>query len=114
MSKPLMSRYPVGAVVQRRNGVVQVKTEKDGFVSKARLVAANSSKVVGGGQDLQPGWRVMHLDMSTHGEEGHDDPSNLAVIKCRTYKFVFLKLSRILKLPKVKMADNQLRDLVIK
>ncbi len=112
--QPLMPRYPVGAEIQYRDGHVKVKTAEHGLVPKSRVVASISSKVVNGGEELKPGWRVVHLDMSSYGEPDHDRPENLAVIRCRTTKFVFLKTSRILFLPKTKGASKSLTSLTIK
>lgn len=99
MPNALRHRYLPGTVIQYRDGHVRIKTE-DGLRPLSRVVAATSEKVLGGGQELQKGWRVVHLDMSTFGTKQHDDPSNLAVIKCRTTKFEFLKSSKILFEPK--------------
>lgn len=93
------NRYREGMEIQYRNGVVKVKTKENGIIPKARLVATLSSKVIGGGHELEPGERVLHLDMSSHGEMGHDDWKNLVVVKWRTTKFKFLKKSRIVFTP---------------
>ncbi len=100
----IMSRYPTGAIIQRRSGVQYLKTEEHGLIPKARATAIMSSKVINGGHDLEPGEVVMHLDMATHGEPNHDRPENLVVIKRRTTKYELLKRSRILFLPPVRPA----------
>lgn len=94
-SKPLLPSYAVGSIVQYRNGQRKVKTEK-GMIPVARAIAANSTEAINGGEELQKGWRVIHLDMSTYGEDDHDRPENLAVVKCRTREFKFLKTSRLI------------------
>lgn len=107
-------RYAVGTEIQYRNGVVKVKTPENGIVAKSRVVASLSSKVINGGEELEEGWRVMHLDMSTFGEPGHDRPDNLVVIKCRKTKFSFLKSSRIVFNPPAKLASEKLSKLVLR
>lgn len=113
MSNPILRRYPVGAVVQRRDGKVYVKTKENGLVAKSRMIAAVNSKVINGGEELQPGWRVVHLNMATFGTDDHDKPENLAVIKCGAYKWEFLKRSRVLFLPKNKLAGAKAKELVL-
>lgn len=95
----LRHRYIPGTIIQYRDGHVRIKTA-DGLKALSRVVASTSSKVVNGGEELKRGWRVVHLDMSTFGTKQHDDPTNLAVIKCRTTKFEFLKAAKILFEPK--------------
>lgn len=105
-----MGRYPVGAVIQRRTGQIVIKTKNHGLMPRSRWMAENSSRVVNGGAELQKGWRVMHLDMSSFGEDDHDRAENLVVIKCRTTKYtISLKQSRIIHLPKsaVKWTDDK-------
>lgn len=104
--KGLMHKYPIGAELTYRNGVTKIKSEHYGLIPKARFIAQMSDRVVGGGEELQPGWRVVHLDMSTHGEANHDRPENLAVIRCRRFKFKMLP-KVILKLPKGYLRRNQ-------
>lgn len=99
MYNSLRPRYIPGTIIQYRDGQIKVKTE-EGIVPRSRVVAATSNKVMNGGEELQKGWRVCHLDMSTFGTKEHDDPNNLVVIKCRTTKFQFLKASRIIFEPK--------------
>lgn len=96
--------FEVGTVKQYTNGVIKIKTKEDGLIPLARHVAAMSDKVFGGGHELQPGERVLHLDMNSHGEKDHDRPENLVVVKWRTTKYQFLKASRILRVPGAKPA----------
>lgn len=100
--KALRANYIPGTVVQYRDGSFKVKSEEHGLIPKSRLIAMTSEKVINGGNDLQKGWRVCHLDMSSYGTDEHDDPSNLVVIKCREHKFEMLKTSRIVFEPKPK------------
>lgn len=115
-TKPLRTCYLPGTIVQYRDGIQKIKTDK-GLIPLARHVAALSSKVIGGGKELEPGQKVMHRDMNTFGSEEHDKPENLVVIQMRTTKFQFtLKQSRIVYEPK-KLAKINLtttRGLVMK
>lgn len=110
--KPLRSEYLPGSVIQYRDGRYKIKTTENGLVPLSRFIASNSSKVVNGGEDLQKGWRVHHLDMSTYGTDEHDRPENLVVLKCRTVEFKFLKTARMVKEPK--SASRSIRELVLK
>lgn len=99
-------RYPVGSEIQRRNGVVVLKTADFGTIPKARAIAQISSKVINGGEELKPGQIVMHMDMSSHGQPGHDRPENLVVIQRRTTKYEFLRKARVLIWGDVKPAKE--------
>lgn len=106
-------RYPVGAEITYRDGVTRIKTKDFGLIPKSRYLAQMTDKVIGGGEELQKGWRVVHLDMSTHGEANHDRPENLAVIRCRQFKFKMLA-RKVVVLPKgylnQKPASRQVRE----
>jgi hypothetical protein len=104
--------YVPGTLVQYKNGVVYIKPTKGKMISLARFNAQITDKVIGGGQDLEPGMRVMHLDMNSHGEEGHDNPKNLVVVRWRTHKFQFLKKSRVIFIPH-KLATAKMKEVVL-
>ncbi len=92
----VIKSYPVGSIIQRRDGTQYLKTADFGMIPRARATAQLSNKVINGGHDLKPGQIVMHMDMSTHGQPNHDRPENLVVIQRRTTKYELLKRSRVL------------------
>lgn len=105
-----MSHFAVGTIKQYSDGRIRIKTRESGLIPLSRFNAEISSKVINGGEELQPGSRVMHLDMSSYGERDHDRPENLVVIKCRTTKYKFTGKARILFDPtQVRPATSKLR-----
>lgn len=83
--------YPLGTRTQHRNGYIYVKTA-DGLMAEARRVWELKYG------DLGPGDRVYHLD----GDRTNNHPSNLAKVHFNHTKFVMLKESRVLWMPKAK------------
>lgn len=82
--------YPLGTRVQHRNGYIVVKTE-DGMISEGRRVWELSKG------DLAPGDRVFHSD----GDRTNNNPNNLVKVHFNATKFVMLKESKVLWLPKL-------------
>lgn len=98
---PRMHNYPVGAVTEGSTGVQKVKTS-EGWRPVSRVVAANSSKVINGGRELDDQDKVFHLDNTLIGEKGYNDPSNLVVVRQRKEKVRFLRGGRVLFIPSQK------------
>lgn len=88
-SSPLMRRYPVGAIVQHRDGYIFVKRD-DGWIAQHRLVAEAAHG------ELNKGDRVYHID----GDRTNNNKDNLVVLHFNTTRYHLLKTRRILYLPK--------------
>lgn len=88
------SAYPLGTKVQHRNGYIVVKTE-DGMISESRRVWELSRG------ELAQGDRVFHMD----GDRTNNKIQNLAKVHFNTTKFVMLKESKVLWMPKVGRND---------
>lgn len=88
--------YPVGTRVQHRNGYIVVKVETD--EGGARMMAESRRIWELKRGDLEPGDRVFHVD----GDRTNNDISNLAMVHFNQTKFVFLKASQVLYMPKSK------------
>lgn len=87
--------YQVNTVVQRTNGIPHVKL-KEGWKPEHRHIIELRLN-----RDLELGEKVFHLDNTLRDDpKAFNDPKNLAVIKCRTTKWVKLKSSRVLFEPK--------------
>ncbi len=86
--------YNVGTVLMRTDGVPHVKTEDGWKAEHRRIMELRMSR------ELVEGEKVFHLDNTLKGEKGFNDPKNLAVIKCRTTKWIKLSHSRVLFEPK--------------
>src|SRR5713226_492836 len=82
--------YPLGTKVQYRSGYIVVKTE-DGMVPESRRIWELQKG------ELQAGDRVFHID----GDRTNNRISNLAKIHYNQTKFVMLKESKILWMPKI-------------
>lgn len=85
--------YPVGTKVQHRNRYIFVKCDGE-KKWKAEHRWVMEQKVLG--RDLEEGERVYHRD----GDRENNQPANLVAIKFATTKYVFLKKSRVLYIPK--------------
>ncbi len=90
---PRMHQYPAGSKVQHTTRYVHVKGSDGKWKAEHRWVAELS--IIG--RDLEEGERVFHKD----GVKDHNDKSNLVVIKFSTAKFVPLKKSVVLYIPKI-------------
>jgi hypothetical protein len=88
-------RYVPGTVTIRSDGYTFVKTA-DGQKAEHRLIMEHRL-----GRDLEKGEKVMHLDNTLRGVDpkAFNDPKNLAVVRCRTTKWVKIKC-RVLHVPK--------------
>jgi hypothetical protein len=88
--------YPLGTKVQHRNGYIKVKIEgEDGFRWEAE--SRRIWELYKGQKDpLVEGDRVFHVD----GDRTNNQISNLAKIHYNQVKFVFLKESKVLFMPK--------------
>lgn len=88
--------YQVGSVVERTDGISHVKTG-EGWRAEHRHVMELRL-----GRELEEGEKVFHLDNTLKGVDpkAFNDPRNLAVIKCRTTKWIKLVRSRVLYEPK--------------
>ena len=86
--------YPMGTKVQHRNGYIVIKTE-DGMMAESRRVWENTRG------PLEEGDRVFHID----GDRTNNRIQNLAKIHYNQVKFVMLKESKILWMPKTRGRD---------
>lgn len=89
--------YPVGTRVQHRNGYIFVKTDDGKLMAEGR----RNWEIQRG--ELKEGDKVYHLD----GDRTNNNIRNLAKIHFNTTKFVLLKESRILWLPKIRVIDSK-------
>lgn len=97
MSKYIQrNSYIVGHVVERTDGIPHVKTG-EGWQAEHRHIMELRL-----GRELEEGEKVFHLDNTLKGVDpkAFNDPKNLAVIKCRTTKWVKLSRCRVLYEPK--------------
>lgn len=94
MSRAYGQRYPVGTRVQHRNGYIVVKVETDDGGAKMMAESRRVWELRRG--DLEPGDRVFHID----GDRTNNDIRNLAMVHFNQTKFVFLKRSQVLYMPK--------------
>jgi len=83
--------YPTGTKVQHRNGYIFVKTDEGRLMAESRRVWELQRG------ELLPGDRVFHID----GDRTNNKISNLAKVHYNQTKFVMLKESKILWMPKV-------------
>ena len=108
MDFPKMHNYPAGARIQRRSGYIFTKTA-EGMKAESRWVA--EQKILS--RDLEPGERVFHKN----GDREDNSAQNLSVIKFNTTKYVPLKTSRVLFVPKHALQNyvkiKQKKDLAI-
>lgn len=86
--------YPVGTKVQHRNGYIVVKTA-EGMIAESRRVWELQRG------ELLEGDRVFHLD----GDRTNNNIRNLAKVHFNTTKFVMLKESKVLWMPKAGKHD---------
>lgn len=86
--------YPLGTKVQHRNGYIYVKTD-DGLIPEGRRVYELTHG------ELEAGYRVFHMD----GDRTNNSPRNLSAVKFNTTKFVMLKESKVLWMPKAGKHD---------
>jgi len=99
--------YPTGTKVQHRNGYIFVKTEEGKLMAESRRVWELEYG------DLGPGDRIFHID----GNRENNKLSNLAKVHYNQAKFVMLKESKILWMPKQNLTDKVLakaKDLIMK
>lgn len=89
--------YPAGTKVQHRNGYIFVKTDDGKLVAESR----RQWELQRG--DLQEGDRVFHLD----GDRTNNRISNLAKVHFNTTKFVMLKESKVLWMPRIRTIDKR-------
>ena len=82
--------YPTGTKVQHRNGYIFVKTGEGKLMAESRRVWELQRG------PLQEGDRVFHVD----GDRTNNKISNLAKVHYNQTKFVMLKESKILWMPK--------------
>ncbi len=87
-----MHNYPRGTKIQRTNRYVFIKQQTGQWKAEHRWVM--EQKVLG--RDLEEGERVFHRN----GIKDENDPGNLVVVKFSTTKFVPLKKSVVLFIPK--------------
>lgn len=101
MSKtPPRRVYREGHVVQRTDGIPWVKTSEGWKAEHRRIMELREG-------ELQPGWKVFHLDNNLRDDpKAFNDPKNLTIIKCRTTKWVKFKRTRVLYEPPIKKADK--------
>lgn len=83
--------YPTGTKVQHRNGYIFVKTDEGKLMAESRRVWELQRG------ELVPGDRVFHID----GDRTNNKISNLAKVHYNETRFVMLKESKILWMPKV-------------
>ena len=100
MTYQRMHNYPIGSVVLRAGGAAYVKTNGNGWMRHSRHIAELSSKVIGGGHELAPNEKVFHRDCTTIGQDDHDEPENLIVVKHNVERVKFVK-SRVLFIPNI-------------
>jgi hypothetical protein len=93
MSYEKMRNYPVGSKVQHTTRYVFVKGSEGKWKSEHRWMA--ELKLLN--RELEEGERVFHKD----GVKDNNNPDNLVVIKFSTAKFVPMKKSKVLFIPKV-------------
>lgn len=87
--------YQDGTVIQRTDGIPWVKTDEGWKPEHRRIMELRLSR------DLEEGEKVFHLDNTIRDNpKAFNDPKNLAVIKCRTTKWIKFKHSRVLFEPK--------------
>lgn len=91
--------YPTGTKVQHRNGYIFVKTEEGKLMAESRRAWELEH-----GEELQPGDRIFHID----GNRENNKLSNLAKVHYNQTKFVMLKESKILWMPKQNLTDRVL------
>lgn len=91
---PKQRNYPVGSKVQHTTRYVHIKQDDGSWKSEHRWMM--EQKVLG--RELEPGEKVFHKD----GSKDNNAPDNLVVIKFSTEKFVKLKKSVVLFIPKFK------------
>lgn len=95
-----MRNYPAGSKVQHTTGYVHVKGTDGKWKSEHRWIA--ELQILD--RELEPGERVFHKD----GSRAHNDPGNLVVIRFSTAKFVPLKRSKVLFIPKMVNGQRQM------
>lgn len=96
MAKVIPRRtYQAGSVVQRTDGIPWVKTSEGWKAEHRHIMELRLNR------ELEEGEKVFHLDNTLRDDpKAFNDPKNLAVIKCRTTKWVKLVRSRVLYEPK--------------
>ena len=85
-----MYGYEIGTKVQQKNGVIRVKIGKSAWMPESRYNWVMSKGA------LREGQRVFHLN----GDVTDNRPQNLVPIQFNTKKFIILKSSRVLYIPK--------------
>lgn len=85
-----MYGYEIGTKVQQKNGVIRVKVGKSNWMPESRYNWVTQKG------ELKEGQRVFHLN----GDVTDNHPRNLVPIQFNTKKFVVLKSSRVLYIPK--------------
>lgn len=94
-----MHSYPAGSRTIGTKGAEKIKT-KEGWQPYSRFVAGLDKRVFNGGRELDENDRVFHLDCTTVGQDGHNDPSNLVVVRINREKVNLTKVSRVSFIPK--------------
>lgn len=97
---PKWGNYPVSTKVQHRNGYIKVKIEGDDGKPRWEAESRRVWELQRG--PLSPGDRVFHVD----GDRTNNRITNLAKVHYNEVKFVFLKQSRVLFMPKIKEANR--------
>lgn len=92
-----MHRYPVGSVVQRRNGYIFIKTDAGQWISEHRLVCATQVEH----RELMDAEKVFHRD----GNRENNKPDNVVAIKFNRTRYRLLPTSRPLYIPAANKAS---------
>lgn len=90
--------YEVGTKVQQKNGVIKVK------IGKSAWLPENRYNYIMQKGPLAEGQRVFHAD----GDVENNHISNLVRIQFNTKKFVVLKTSRVLYVPKARLESEKI------
>lgn len=93
--------YPQGTRVQHRNGYIFVKVQNDEGEMKLMAEGRRVWELRHG--PLEPGDKVYHMD----GDRTNNDVRNLAKIHFNQTKFTFLKESKVLFMPTIRVLDKK-------